>query len=112
YVELNDLSTERNTPVSQIAVDMFRQYFANAATNSLVALPKGRKVGPINREEVPLGRHGTFSPNSMESIHRWYPYIEGFSSTFVRNLISKWGPEAKSIYDPFGGTGTTVTVGA
>ena len=63
-------------------------------------------------DSKPLGRHGTFSPNRTESIHRWYPYLEGYSSTFVESLISKWGNNATSIYDPFAGTGTTMTVAA
>jgi hypothetical protein len=60
-----------------------------------------------------LGLHGTFTPNKIESIHRWYPYLEGFSSTFVETTITRWANlPVKSIYDPFGGTGTAMTVAA
>lgn len=60
-----------------------------------------------------LGLHGTFSPNKLESVHRWYPYLEGFSSAFVKEITSRWanGPVG-TIYDPFGGTGTALTVAA
>lgn len=60
-----------------------------------------------------LGLHGTFTPNKIESVHRWYPYLEGFSSTFVEDITSRWaaGP-VNTIYDPFGGTGTALTVAA
>lgn len=59
-----------------------------------------------------MGIHGTFSPNKLEPVHRWYPYLEGFSSTFVSELIDAWKKESYSrIFDPFGGTGTTLTVG-
>jgi DNA modification methylase len=113
YSELNSLSAEQLTPVSQIATEILRQYFNNEATNAQLSLETmNPQLGLFSSNDAPLGKHGTFSPNRIESIHRWYPYIEGFSSTFVRNLVSKWGPNAKSIYDPFGGTGTTMTVGA
>lgn len=58
---------------------------------------------------------GTFSLNRGEPIHRWYSYVEGYSSCLVENeisaLISK-GINIESIYDPFGGTGTTNLVAA
>lgn len=60
-----------------------------------------------------LGIHGTFSPNKIESVHRWYPYLEGFSSRFVEDILSRWADrKVSTIYDPFGGTGTTITVAA
>ncbi|MBU6388143.1 MAG: hypothetical protein KGS49_19530, partial [Planctomycetes bacterium] len=59
-----------------------------------------------------VGVNGTFSPNHRQSIHRWYPYIEGFSSEFVNSLIDEFGSENCRIYDPFAGTGTTVTTAA
>ncbi|MDB4664637.1 DNA methylase [bacterium] len=62
--------------------------------------------------EPKLGKHGTFSPNHRQSIHRWYPYIEGFSTDFVRGLIDEFGFDQCRIYDPFAGTGTTVTTAA
>lgn len=59
-----------------------------------------------------LGVNGTFSPNHRQSIHRWYPYIEGFSSEFVNSLMDEFGQENCRVYDPFAGTGTTVTTTA
>ena len=60
-----------------------------------------------------LGLHGTFLPNKLESVHRWYPYLEGFSSTFVQDITSRWANrQVSTIYDPFGGTGTAITVAA
>lgn len=112
YSELNLLSIEQQTPVSQLATEILRRSFDVEAVSSQLALAATNPQLALFNEDAPLGKHGTFSPNHIESIHRWYPYIEGFSSTFVRNLISKWGADAKSVYDPFGGTGTTMTVGA
>lgn len=57
-----------------------------------------------------LGKHGTFSPNYIESVHRWYPYLEGFSSTFVQRMLDEFGSPNCRVYDPFAGSGTTITV--
>lgn len=58
------------------------------------------------------GRSGTFSPNRVLDLHRWYPYLEGFSEGFVQALLNEFGESARSVHDPFAGTGTTVVVGA
>jgi hypothetical protein len=47
----------------------------------------------------------TFQESRREPVHRWYPYVEGFSAPYVRSLIAKGG--YGSIFDPFGGAGTT-----
>lgn len=112
YQKLNQLSNEHGTPVSQLATNILQRAFDHQATNHRLDLIAPAEQLGLFPGDTPLGKHGTFSPNHIESIHRWYPYIEGFSSTFVSSLISKWGPNASSVYDPFGGTGTTMTVGA
>lgn len=67
--------------------------------------------GPEVQSE--LGLHGTFAPNKIEAVHRWYPYLEGFSSEFVREVTKRWANRpVQTIYDPFGGTGTSLTVAA
>jgi len=53
---------------------------------------------------------GTFTLNKHLAIHRWYPYIEGYSSLFVENEIDNIEDDVKSIFDPFGGCGTTPLV--
>ena len=54
---------------------------------------------------------GTFKLNKGEPIHRWYSYLEGYSSCLIDDLILELGPQnIKAIYDPFCGTGTTSLV--
>lgn len=54
---------------------------------------------------------GTFALNREEPIHRWYSYLEGYSSCLIDDLILEVGPEnIRAIYDPFCGTGTTTLV--
>lgn len=48
----------------------------------------------------------TFSNNKINPIHRWYPYIEGFSQGFVEKILNKYDDNIL-VYDPFNGSGTT-----
>lgn len=53
---------------------------------------------------------GTFSLNKIEPIHRWYEYIEGYSSCLIAHELKRIlgeNPNIKTVYDPFCGTGTT-----
>jgi len=50
-----------------------------------------------------------FIDNKNEHVHRWFPYLEGFSSTFVKNMIKNLGiKKGDVILDPFAGCGTTI----
>lgn len=54
---------------------------------------------------------GTFQLNKCEAIHSWYSYMEGYSSCLVVDELEKIGiNNITSVYDPFGGTGTTPLV--
>ncbi|MFX0182676.1 MAG: hypothetical protein ACFE95_06285 [Candidatus Hodarchaeota archaeon] len=51
----------------------------------------------------------TFQRNIKSPIHRWYPYKEGFSQSFVRKIFGKYKVNNKSrIIDPFAGSGTVL----
>jgi DNA modification methylase len=52
----------------------------------------------------------TFQPNKNIGIHRWYPYVEGFSGGFVSNVLNEFGISSGMVFDPFGGCGTTAVV--
>ena len=50
----------------------------------------------------------TFQFNKNAPIHRWYPYVEGFSGDFVKRKIKQFNiQEDNLILDPFVGCGTT-----
>lgn len=56
---------------------------------------------------------GTFSLNKTEPIHRWYSYVEGYSSCLIAEELKTLlalKPNIETIYDPFCGTGTTALV--
>jgi hypothetical protein len=52
-----------------------------------------------------------FTSNFGEHVHRWAPYIQGFSSTFVQSILNQYKDDYKSpvILDPFAGCGTVLT---
>lgn len=54
---------------------------------------------------------GTFKPNQNEAIHRWYPYLEGYSGQLVKEELQKI-PKDGIIFDPFAGSGTTALAAA
>ena len=49
-----------------------------------------------------------FASNKSERVHRWVPWIAGFSSEFVREAIGKCVKDRGTILDPFAGVGTTL----
>lgn len=54
---------------------------------------------------------GTFQLNKLEPIHCWYSYVEGYSSCLVSDQLDALAGESiHTVYDPFGGTGTTPLV--
>lgn len=48
----------------------------------------------------------TFRDSKTCPIHRWYPYVEGFSADYVYEKLLSYGKGIKTVYDPFGGAGT------
>jgi DNA modification methylase len=58
-------------------------------------------------EEASRERGVTFRENQHRDVYSWYPYVEGFSAGYVRDAIFRNTPVPRTIYDPFGGSGTT-----
>ncbi len=51
-----------------------------------------------------------FFPNSNELVHRWSPYVQGFSANFVQNVLNKYRNvyQHPVVFDPFAGSGTAL----
>ena len=51
-----------------------------------------------------------FTPNINEHIHRWAPYVQGFSASFVQSIFEKYRNDYENpiIFDPFAGCGTVL----
>jgi len=55
-----------------------------------------------------------FACNRREPLHRWVPWIAGFSAAFVEDMLKTYIPGAGSkatVLDPFAGVGTTLVEG-
>lgn len=51
----------------------------------------------------------TFAENGGKRIHRWSPYIQGFSASFVEDVIDKYKlGKGDVVLDPFVGSGTVL----
>jgi len=51
----------------------------------------------------------TFSKNGTKAIHKWSPYIQGFSAEFVNDMLSKYSlRRGCKVLDPFCGSGTVL----
>src|ERR1035437_7745361 len=56
-------------------------------------------------------RDSSFTKNKNLPLHRWVPWIAGFSAGFVEDSIKRYLPERCSegwVLDPFAGVGTTL----
>jgi len=50
----------------------------------------------------------SFASNKTQPIHRWVPWIAGFSSDFVRDVLNRYLTNKGTVLDPFSGIGTTL----
>ena len=67
-------------------------------------------------EEVsPLFRDSAVADNKQSPVHRWVPWIAGFSAGFVADIFKHYLPEPDrrdvTILEPFSGVGTTLVEG-
>lgn len=48
-----------------------------------------------------------FNKNKSEPVHRWYPFVEGYSKEFIKSIIDELGKKELVCLEPFSGSGTT-----
>ena len=48
-----------------------------------------------------------FNKNKSTLIHQWYPFLEGYSSEFIKGIIQEINYTPQCALDPFAGSGTT-----
>ena len=48
-----------------------------------------------------------FNKNKDVGIHRWYPFVEGYSKEFIKSILEELDFIPKVCLDPFSGSGTT-----
>lgn len=53
------------------------------------------------------GRIMQFNKNKLEPVHRWYPFVEGYSKEFIKSIVDETGKQDLVCLEPFSGSGTT-----
>ncbi len=74
------------------------------------AAPALELVSPSNERSI--FNDPAFASNKTLPIHRWVPWIAGFSSSFVKDALNRYLDGKGTILDPFAGVGTTLVEGA
>ena len=90
----------KNQSVSMLTLDKLCSFFSC----NIEDIVEHQRYLPREKQQV-----GTFRPNHTQAIHRWYPYLEGYSKQFVEKEISEM-EDVKNVLDPFAGSGTTMLV--
>lgn len=67
-------------------------------------------ISELNVEIVENTQPIQFASNINEHIHRWAPYVQGFSATFVQSILNQYRESYRDlvILDPFAGCGTVL----
>jgi DNA modification methylase len=86
--------------------------FAELSSRVDFATPE-RFVARFERENgVALGQYTgpiTFRSNEARPVHRWWPYVQGYSAEFVAGVLAAAHLRPGStVLDPFAGSGTTL----
>ena len=88
-------------------------------SNSVSPTPAPERDPRPSEVAEPDGQYGlslggfsdtAFSDNHKKRMHRWVPWIAGFSGSFVMDVIQDAAPNGRrlNILDPFAGVGTTL----
>jgi DNA modification methylase len=77
--------------------------------------PKQLNLFDMDDETLPTPENGgsyfsdpSFAVNKTLPVHRWVPWIAGFSSSFVQNALHTFLDGSSTVLDPFAGVGTTL----
>jgi hypothetical protein len=68
---------------------------------------------PVTIPAIPTFRDSAFEDNKTSQIHRWVPWIAGFSANFVQDIFEHYLPPSREavVLEPFAGVGTTLVEG-
>lgn len=67
-------------------------------------------LAELGQELLPAPQAIQFQPNTAEPVHRWSPYVQGFSASFVQRTLERYRSEYTRpvVLDPFAGSGTVL----
>jgi DNA modification methylase len=107
YEALQGRASSAGCTVNAYSVNLLREQLALDARGTAQSGTRSSESGsPKNRPGISAAQ-ATFRGGDAEPLHRWYPFLEGYSPSFVEQILSDYAPGAASVLDPFAGTGTT-----
>ena len=103
FARLQQSAQEQEKSLNAFCLSTLRQHLESYGRADNTYLPGFKVENPILFDPI----QATLTGGRHEPLHDWFPYLEGYSPAFVELVIGSYCPEARSIFDPFGGTGTT-----
>ena len=103
FIILREHAQRREKSLNACCLSILRQHLEASTDSTAAYLPGFETRNPIVFDPI----QATFNGGRHEPLHDWYPYLEGYSPAFVEAVIGSYCPTAKSVFDPFAGTGTT-----
>lgn len=102
FGDLKALAVAEGTSLNAYSLRRLRRAVVYSGSGQLGLFPgASSETPPFN----PL--QATYRGGAAEPLHGWYPYLEGYSPDFVKNVLDTFAPTAVRVLDPFAGTGTT-----
>src|SRR5688500_12785789 len=80
-------------------------YYRHGRVERPAPKPKNRYVAPVSPIASP-------KQPPQERLKDWYPYYAGYTSAFAESVFDQYLGSAKSVVDPWNGSGTTTAVAA
>ena len=103
FVTLHEDAQAKERSLNAFCLSILRGHLETNGHSDAAWLPGCEDKHPITFDPI----QATFNGGRHEPLHDWYPWLEGYSPAFVESVIGSYCPNAKSVFDPFGGTGTT-----
>lgn len=103
FVTLQEDAQADDKSLNSFCLSILRSHLKTNGHSDAAWLPGFEAENPIAFDPI----QATFSGGRHEPLHEWYPWLEGYSPAFVESVIGSYCPTAISVFDPFGGTGTT-----
>ena len=103
FVTLQRDAQSAGRSLNAFCLSILRSHLESGGHSDAAWLPGFEAQNPIAFDPI----QATFNGGRHEPLHEWYPWLEGYSPAFVESVIGSYCPNARSVFDPFGGTGTT-----
>ena len=103
YLKLQQHAQVQGKSLNAYCLSILRRQVDSINRLGTAELPGFKATNPIALDPI----QATFTGGRREPLHNWYPYLEGYSPAFVESVIGNYCVGARTVYDPFAGTGTT-----